>query len=124
MDNKETFESWLTASQKQRDALFAHSHSEIPNDKGLLSDDIEKSIRAAEAAGAQLNRAKFYLTAARKEALMTARDLSPNEKGKARDILIDDAVKGEQLLHDDIENLARSLNNRVRAELNARRSLL
>lgn len=120
----DTFNDWLSDSQKQRNALFEHSKSEIPNDKGALSGDIEKSIRAAEAAGAQLNRSKYYLTEAMKNAYQTCADLSPDVKGKARDILIADAVKAEQLLHDDLENLARSLNNRIRAELNSRRSLL
>lgn len=120
----ETFSEWLTSSQKQRDALFKHSAKEIPSDKGELSGDIELSIRAAEAAGAQLNRAAYYLTAAKKEALLTAKDLSPDAKGVAREILIADAVKSEQLLHDDLKNLAHTLNQRVRAELNSRRSLL
>lgn len=120
----ETFSEWLSSSQKQRDALFAHSNKPIPDDRGELSNDIEKSIRAAEAAGAQLNRAAYYLTAAKKDALLAAKDLSPDAKGVAREILIADAVKAEQLLHDDLENLARSLNQRVRAEMNSRRSLL
>lgn len=120
----EPAESWILKTQKQRDALFAHSASAIPNDKGALSDDIELSIRAAEAGGAQLNMAKYYLTSAMKSALQTAADLSPDAKGLAREILIKDAVKDEQLLHDNLENLCRSLNSRVRAECNSRRSLL
>ena len=120
----ESFENWLTSSQLQRDALFLHSKSKIPTDRGELSDDIEKSIRAAEAAGAQLAKSQYYLTEATAQALITARDLSPDIKGKERDIMIKDSVKGVQLLNDEIENLARSINNRVRAMLNSRRSLL
>lgn len=117
----EPLDTWLTSTQKQRDALFAHSKSPIPNDKGQLDDDIEKSIRAAEAAGAQFATARYYLTGAIADAFAA---IPTDVKGKARDIAIDDKVKGVQLLHDQIENLAKSLNSRVKAECNGRRSLL
>ena len=120
----ETFESYLASSQKQRDALFAHSKSPIPTDKGDLGDDIELSIRAAEAAGAQLAKMRYYLTSALKEAMLYAREKAPEYTVKEKDILVRDYVKDIQLLHDEVENLARSLNSRVKAECNGRRSLL
>lgn len=114
------FEQWLTESQGQRDALFEHAKKPIPSDKGLLDQDIEKSIRAAEAAGAQLAMSRYYLTEARMTALKSIGDV----KGSARDITIEDAVKQYELLKDQLENLAKSLNSRVRAACNGRRSLL
>ena len=117
----ENLETWLAQTQKQRDALFAHSKSQIPTDKSSLDDDIEKSIRAAEAAGAQFAMSRFYLTGAIAEAFAA---IPPDVKGQAREILIDDKVKTIQLLHDNLENLAKSLNSRVKASCNGRRSLL
>lgn len=117
----DSLETWLTATQKQRDALFAHAKSAIPSEHSLLGDDIEKSIRAAEAAGAQLADVRYYLTGARKVAF----DSIPVEvKGIGREIAIDDKVKEIQMLYDKMENLAKSLNSRVRASCNGRRSLL
>ena len=113
--------SWLTSTEKQREALFAHSRSQIPNDKGLLDADIEKSIRAAEAAGAQLAKMRYFLTEATKKAF----DAIPADvKGLGREVTINDMVKSEQLLHDQLDNLARALNSRVKASCNGRRSLL
>lgn len=117
----ESFEDWLSSSQKQRNALFSHSKSEIPNEKGLLDADIEKSIRAAEAAGSQLAKARYFLTDARASEL---RKIDSSVKGVAREVYLEDAVKSTQLLVDEIENLARSLNSRVKAACNGRRSLL
>lgn len=117
----EALKTWLAQTQKQRDALFQHSRSRIPTDKGELDDDIEKSIRAAEAAGAQFAMSRFYLTGAITDAFAA---IPPEVKGQAREILIDDKVKVVQLLHDNLENLARSLNSRVKASCNGRRSLL
>lgn len=120
----EYLETWLRESQKQRDALFAHSKSPIPTERGLLDHDIELSIRAAEAAGAQLAKAKYFLTGALADAFRNVTKIDPDVKGVPRDILIKYQVKGIQLLHDEIENLARALNSRVKAECNGRRSLL
>lgn len=121
MDDLET---WLTDSQYQRDALFSHAKSPIPSDKGHLDHDIELSIRVAEAAGAQLAKARYYLTGAMADAFSNVSKTSPDVKGAPREILIKDQVKGIQLLHDEIENLARALNSRVKASCNGRRSLL
>lgn len=117
----DSLENWLASTQKQRDALYAHSKSRIPNDKGELDADIEKSIRAAEAAGSQLASARFYLTEATAQAFAK---IPPDTKGAAREIIIEDEVKEIKFLYDNIENLARSLNSRVKAACNGRRSLL
>lgn len=118
------FSEWLTESQAIRDALFAHSKSKIPNEKGLLDADIEKSIRAAEVSGAQLAVVKYHLTGAMADAFKDMQVNHPDVKGVGRDILIKDRVREIELLHDQIENLARSLNSRVKSECNCRRSLL
>lgn len=120
----DTLETWLTSSQSQRDALFSHAKSPIPTERGLLDHDIELSIRAAEAAGAQLAKAKYYLTGALADAWKNVRTLHPDASVKELDAHIRDQVKGIQLLTDEIENLAKSLNKRTMSECNARRSLL
>lgn len=120
----ETLETWLSSSQVQRDALFAHAKSPIPTDRGSLDGDIELSIRAAEAAGAQLAKAKYYLTGALSDAWKNVKTLYPDASIKELDAHIKDQIKGVQLLTDEIENLAKSLTKRTMAELNSRRSLL
>lgn len=124
MDNKETFEAWLTRTQKQRDALFAYSKTPMPTDAGERTADIDKSLRAAEAAGEQCADAQYFLTQATAQAILTARDLSPDLLAKERDIMVKDSVKDIQRLYDYLDVLCKVLNSRVRAGCNARRSLL
>jgi hypothetical protein len=122
--NEQNFEEWLEKTQANRDELFAYSKTEMPTDAGERTKDIDRSLRSAEAAGLMLSDCQFFLTMNTAQ-MYTAADLAgQGNNAKEREILVKDAVKDVQRLYDYLEILTRTLNTRVRAGMNARRSIL
>ena len=105
MDTGEDFQTWLTRTQAQRDALFSYARSEMPTEPGELTLDLDKCIRAEGAAGLQHIDADFYLKGETAQAVITSRDLSPDISAKEREIQVRDSVKSAAKLVAQLELL-------------------
>lgn len=93
MDNGEDFISWITRTQKTRDALFEYAKSEMPTEQGLLSVDLDKCIRAEGAAGLQHIDAEFYLTGESSKCSNVAKQSISDSSAKERELWVKNEVR-------------------------------
>ncbi len=102
------FPTWLADSQRQRDALFEFAKSEMPTASELIGGDIDKSIRAEEAAGLQLIDVEYFLTGENAKAVLKFKEPEQDKKGLSateRNIMVKLEVREIVRLRDRLELL-------------------
>ncbi len=108
MSEEQSFESWLQSTQKQRDALFDYAKSEMPTSPELIGADIDKAIRAEQAAGLQAIDAEYFLTGETAKAVLKYKEPDQENKGYSateRNIMVKLEVREIVRLRDRLELL-------------------
>jgi len=115
-------ESWLESTQTRRDGLDSFAVSAMPVFE-FRERDIEKAIAWGHDAGKLLADAEEFLTKAKAQAMYSAL-ADERLSAKDRDLSIRSSVSGIQRLVDGLGVCNRTIQNRIYATMNARRSTL
>ena len=121
----EDFPTWLSNSQKQRDALFSYAKESMPTELALIGPDIDKALRAEEASGLQLIDVEFFLTGETAKAILSHKKKEDIEAYSAneRSAMIKNEVKEIVRLRDSLELVKSILSARRIAQFGARKAM-